>query len=442
MYRLITARTHYYAPAANIVMAVAITGEPSVDELTIAIQKAVSKHEIFSNKVILDNNGDCFYLAIKPRSITLNVKEMKEEADWKKLVNEQERIPFDFQNGELLRFFLLTKRGNRKLLLVANHLAGDGLAILFLIRDIMTFLDNPELQCDMLPVQLMDDFGYPKDSKLNPFYRLILKQINQSWIKNKKIFRYEEFTDMFRSYWKNRQLGIADETISDTDLQNLITKCRENRVTVNSAIAAAFLLAAPGENEIGMAVSVRPEGYEGMGNFASGISVQYEPDRKKSFWKNAKKIHKLIYKKLKKNEEKYFVLQFLKGLEPTLIDASYFSSFAGFYNKQAAKVREWFSYNEKQQLAFGVSNLAKPKLPCRYGKYGIEDIKFVPPLMPNNKVVIGIVTIGNKMTITMQYEKKQGYEKSIKAFKDAIRLLKLKTISSFDGKNKLLKFKY
>jgi hypothetical protein len=427
MYRLITGRTHYYAPAANIVMAVTISGSPSEEELKTAIQKAIDKHEIFSNKVILDDNGDSFYLAILPKQIELEIREMKEKDDWKQLIKEQERIPFDFPHGELIRFFLLKKETERKLIIVANHLAGDGLAILFFLRDIMTALGNPETEYDRIPVQLMDDFGFPKDSKLKRSMRLALKQINKSWNKHKKIFNYEEYLAMFRDYWQNRRLDVVEDEICGTNLQNLIAKCKENRLTMNSAIAAAFLFASKELKEIGMAVSVRPKGYEGMGNYASGISIQFVPNYKKTFWKNAQAIHRLIYKKLKNNGEKYFVLQFLKGMDPTLIDATYFASGKEFRNKSAVKAREWFGYNENQQIAIGISNLAKPKIAKNYGKYAMEQVEFVPPLLPNNKIVLGIVTVEDRMTITMQYEQSKDSEKTLKTFEDAMKLLKLES---------------
>lgn len=427
MYRLITARSQYYAPAANIVMAVTIKGSPTEEALRTAIQKAVGKHEIFSNKVILDKNGDSFYLAIPPRTIELEIREIKENEDWKQLIKEQERTPFDFQKGEMIRFFLLKTEEIMKLIIVANHLAGDGLAIIYLIRDIMTALEQPDIEYDMLPVQLADDFGFPRDSALKPMIRFALKQINKSWNRNKRIFQYDEYLTMFHSYWKDRNLEILDETISGSELQRLVTRCRENHITVNSAIAAAFLLASKSENEVGLAVSIRPKGYEGMGNYASGISIQYDPKYRKSFWKNARDVHKLIYQRLKKNKEKYFVLQFLKEMEPTLIDASYFSTFTGYKNKSAAKVREWFGYNDKQQITIGISNLAKPKIPSKYGKYAIDNIIFVPPLQPYNKSVIGVVTTGEKMAITMQYEKKKGFENRRRTFEDALKILKYET---------------
>jgi hypothetical protein len=114
-------------------------------------------------------------------------------------------------------------------------------------------------------------------------------------------------------------------------------------------------------------------------------------------------------------------------MEPTLIDATYFASGKEFRNKSAVKAREWFGYNENQQIAIGISNLANPRIPNDYGRYAIEKVEFVPPLLPNNKIVLGIVTAANRMTITMQYEQNKDCEKTLQTFENAMKLLKLES---------------
>lgn len=424
MYKLITGRTHYYAPAAHIAMVVTISGDPTEELIENATQKAIQKHEMFSKQIILDNNGDSYFSAIEPKNRKLEVRELQHEEYWKELVREQERIPFDFNHGEVIRFFLLKNATSNKLVIISNHLVGDGMSIIYLIRDIMTALADPNITYEEQPVILMDDFGYPENSRLNFMHRLAIKQVNKLWKKDKKVFEYQDYLTMFHSYWKDRSLGILDGSLDKEELKALVYKCREHHITVNSAIAAVFLTSSKVEKEVGMAVNVRPEGHEGMGNYASGISVEFEPRSEKSFWKNAVILHKLIHRRLSKDREKYFVLEFLRGLEPTLVDATYYHVFAGFHSRAAARVADWFGYINNQQIAIGISNLAKPKIPSQYGNYSIEKIDFVPPLLPNNKLVIGVVTIEDKMNITMQYERKKGSEKTEQVFKEAISMLK------------------
>jgi len=425
MNKLITGRNHYYAPAAQIAMAVDIMGFPSESDLYHAIQKAAYKHEIFSNKIIIDKNGDSFFVPIPQSNITLKKINSNGEDGLNQFIKEQQRIPFDFVNGELVRFFYLADKEKTKLLIVANHLAGDGMSIIFLIRDIMTALNNPNATEDIQSLQLMEDFGYPRDSNLKPILRFLLRQMNRQWNNDKKIFSYEEYLDMFHTYWKDTQIEIINATICGLDLKNLLSKCKKMEITINSAITAAFLFSLH-TDKIGMPVNVRPKSYEGMGNYASGISVKYRWDDKKPFWSNAGSVHKIIYKKLSNNRKKYHVLQSLREIEPTLIDAVYFCKYAGFHNKTALRTLKIFNYSEEKQLEMGITNLAKPGIPSTYGKYSINSIEFVPPLIPVNKTVLGVVTIDNTMTISMQYEheKETNSKDYRKAFEEAIHILK------------------
>ncbi len=421
-YKFIKERTHYYAPAINIVMSVTIGGAPSKVELQKAIHKAVKKHEIFNSKVYLDEKGDSFYSVIPEGMVKIETRDSDKEEDWKKIIHEQERIPFDFIHGELIRFFILKKVDAIGLVIVAHHLVGDGLAITYLIRDIMESLGNPFLSFQKMPIQLYNVESIPTGAILRPWILLLIKLSNKSWNKNKKVFQYAEYLDMFHSYWKNRKTAVESKVISGSDLTKLMEKCKANNVTMNSAIVTAFLLGVKVEKEVGMAASIRPEGYEGMGNYATGISINYSPDYNKSFWENTQIVQAYIYKKINDDKAKYFLLQFLRNIEPTLVDAAYFSAFAGFDNKMAGRYRDMFGYNNKKK-GFSVTNLTKLKIPSVYGNYSIDNLDFVAPIVPNAKQIIGVVTLEDKMSITMQYEVKEDAENKKKDFENSIHIL-------------------
>jgi NRPS condensation-like uncharacterized protein len=421
-FKFIVERTHYFAPVINVVMTVTIKGSPKQEDLQEAIAKATQRHEIFQSRVYIDENGDSFYALCPDAKYRIETIEATGDMDWKLLIHEQERLPFHIEKGDMIRFFIIKQVEQIRLVIIAHHLVGDGMAMIYLIRDIMAALDNPSIHYDKMPVRVFHEEDFPKDVKLNPIIQLLAKQINKNWSKRKKVFTYDEFLAMFHSYWKGRQNNILDATISGQELQKLLRKCKEQNVTVNSAIATAFLLAVKEEKEVGLAVNIRPEGYEGMGNFASGISIRYQEDNKKSFWDNAKKVHELIHHKLNRNSNRYFLLKFLSILKPTLVDATHFSACGGFEDKIAGRASDMFGYRGNPK-GISISNLAKPDIPSTYGPYAIDSIEFVPPLIENTKRVIGIVTIEDRMTVTMQYENKTGAEKMEESFREAIHIL-------------------
>jgi len=58
-----------------------------------------------------------------------------------------------------------------------------------------------------------------------------------------------------------------------------------------------------------------------------------------------------------------------------------------------------------------------------YDKYSIDNLDFIAPLVPYTKRIIGVVTVGDTMSVTMQYEVKAGSENIKKDFEDAMHIL-------------------
>ncbi len=421
MKRLVTGRLHYFDPANQIVLAAAITGRPSAADLTAAIQKAVRMHAISSSGIALDSEGNSFFTPVSQKDVPVSVR--REAYDLPGLIEEQRKIPFDVRNGDFFRFFLYDLPQTTYLVVVASHLAGDGLSILYLVRDVLSALAAPNAERPVQPLRLMEDFGYPADSEPAPLARFILRRINRAWNRQKRVFGFDEYLLLFDSYWQTHAVQLASSELSGPDLSALVAKCKSAGVTINSAIAAA-LLSALQTSDVGMAVSVRPDGYEGMGNYASGISTQYRWNDKESFWDNARSIHEIIHKKLGDNRKKYYVLQSLKRLEPTLIDSMYFSLYADFPNKTAQRMLDLSKYSERRRHTTSITNLARPDIPVVYGSYTLDSIEFVPPLIATSRSMLGVVTVGSRMTLTMQYEKSDRSRDYETALGQTVRILK------------------
>lgn len=422
-YKLITERTHYYSPAIHIVMVVEIGGSPTYEEVTSAVNKAVARHDILNSRVLQNEEGDAFFSLVESRKVPVEFRETSSDSAWRDIIREQERIPFDFEKGELIRLFLIKNCLKTSLILVAHHLAGDGKSMIYFIRDIMEALGNPSITFEELPVQPLYTEAFPNDVKLNPMISFMTKQLNRTWKKHKKVFSYQEYLAMFHSFWQDRQVELLKATISGVELTKLLNACKEREITVNSAIVTAFMLNMKEEDEVGLAVSVRPKEFEGMANYASGISIAYQTERKKTFWNNAEVVQNLIYQKLENNSKRYFVLKFLNLLEPTLVDAVYFSAYAGYENKTAGRVRDLCGYSGDYK-GISITNLTKVKIPEKYGAYHLKNIEFIPPMVPNAIRVIGVITVQDTMTITMQYVKKDSTIEWKNAFYDAIKMMK------------------
>lgn len=420
-YKISSERTNLFAPNVHVAMSVLIKGCRNLEDLTQAIQIACLQNEILSCKIVIDENGEAFYEPICTPNQSIICHESSSANQWVSIIKEQECIPFDIFHGELVRFFLLKEGDHIRLLLIAHHLAGDGISYTYLIEDIMRAL-HKEMESALKPLKLFDTKNLSKKYQLSLPLRIMIRYLNRSWKKHGKVFDQEDYDRIYHSYWSNRSTEIYTYRLNEEDYLKLKQKASECKVTLNTLIQTAMLRAYQEKANVGLAVSIRPEGFKGMANYASGIAFDYQYSPYKSLSENAKAVHQRIQKKLNDYKRKYFLLQFLDALEPTLIDSTYFAAFAGYEEKLAKKLCRMFGFSGKAK-DLSITNLTKLDIPTDYGEYSIEDFWFVPPLISNSKRLFGIATLGNSMNLTFHVENSKEKENLKKYFEEVIHEL-------------------
>jgi Uncharacterized protein containing a NRPS condensation (elongation) domain len=394
-----------------------INGLANAEELIPAIRIAVINNEILNCKIEMDDKGVALYSKIsKP------VYKIKMTTDkWTDIVLQQEKLRFEIEKGELIRFFIRYREDAAQLLILAHHLAGDGISMCYLVQDILCALSGKELNYKPIKLLVLDEL--PENSRLSIPMSLMLRVMNSKWRKSGKAFGFNDFDRVFNTYWNNRETIIDNYTITGDEYQSLVIESKKHNVTINSVITTALLRADAQRADVGLAVNIREHDYTGMGNYATGISLNYAYDENKDFWINAEAVHKLIYAKLMNNRKKYFLMQFMGGIEPTLIDAVYFSAYDNYENKTAKTFQKMFGYDGNPK-GISLTNLTRLPIPHIYGNYSINDITFVPPLVLNAKRILGISTLNNKMNISLHIEKNSDAAKNMEFFRQAMEYLK------------------
>lgn len=414
---LSTERTHLFTPNINIIMKVRIVGDVNTDNLIEAIKAAIKINESLNCRIILSEGGQAWYERCENAANLIKVS----HKDWRDIVKDEESIAFKLEDGELVRIFILTCGKDTELLIIAHHLAGDGLSIVYLIKDIMNAFSGKSLKFKPLNLASVDDF--PKNTRLSFLIKMYLRHINRSFIKDGRVFTYDDYNKMFNMYWYNRSTCILEDRLKKEELTAIYHMAKCGEVSVNSIISTAFIYAYGKKADTGFAISLRKDGNEAMANHTSGIDILYKYNENKSFMENAKEVHKLIYKKLNNDKIKYFVPHFLSSIYPCLIDSASMAVYGEYKNKTAKKLADLMQYNEKSK-DISITNLTKLKIPKVYGSFEIDDFMFVAPVIPYGKRIIGIATLGENMCITMHVmnDSHLGYEKMI--FEKAINILK------------------
>ncbi len=390
-------RIYLHAPNSCVATSVTIVGNVKTDKLTTAIKEAVTHNEILNTKIQIEANGTACYITDHTGHIPISIS----NHCWQEIVEEQMKVRFKIENGELIRFFITPTSDDIQLLIINHHLAGDGLSIAFLIEDIMNILCGKEIEYKA--IKLLEPEQSTDVSALSPFIRFLMKRLNKSWKKSGTTFQPDDHIRLFDKYWNGRNIKFFSQTVDTNTLQKLYELSKQNNITMNSIMLTAFYKAFGSKTDIGISINLRQEKNKGMGNYATGISIPYDYDESLTFSENAVKLHKVIYQKLGNNKNKFFLMQFMNGLPGTLIDAAYFSVFDGYKNKAAEMTANMFGYSNNPQ-GINITNLTKIPISTDYGPYHLTNYLCVSPLVPNLKMTVGISTFDNLMNITMCVE--------------------------------------
>lgn len=334
----------------------------------------------------------------------------------REILQEQEKKPFDIGEGELFRFFAIPSDDGYRLLVIAHHLAGDGLSFAWLFQDILFSLDDKKLSLKPFAPQ-----GTPL-VRLPLLTNVLRFLMARKWKKTGKVFTKLEFEMMFASYWKRHHSHYEKVVLEGKEYQQILDKAKEAGVTVNSLLSAAFLQAFDGKG-ISLAASYRNEGDRSMGNWTTGITVKM-PYRDKMGWKgNARKFAQLAQKKLNDPKRLYLFVSFLQALPPTLVDSVSYCSFLGYGEKTAVRLTKLLGYDKPDEGMVPLTNLGMLPIVTREGKYLMDDFVFIPPLLPNARRVIGVCSLEDRMSIVLHVDVDNA-AMDVQAFHKAIEMLR------------------
>ncbi len=386
MIEIITERPNLFEPNVYITMCVEIAGNICPHKLAAAIREAYKVNEAAMSKIVLEQ-GTAYYEKLPVSKCRVEIT----DKNWMELVRENERLPLAIDKGELIRSFVVPGKSDTRLVVMAHHLAGDGKAIIYFIKDIMRAL--AEMPLTYKPLEVLTGSSFSK-TKLSIPARFYACYCRYKW-KN-DVFTWQDYYDIHNKYWKNFYSNIQCKTLSASETEQIIEKAKQTGCSVNSYLITMFLQKYQKKCEIGIPVSIRKKTDETMSNLTSGIRIKHQFDTKKNFTENVVQVHRKIGQELQ--QRRVFILHFLTKLPPTLIDAVLLRTHDCHYDSLAARTAKIMGYMGEKNRDLGITNLTKLDIPILYGSYKIENIIFVPPAVSYSHNIIGILTVDGKMT--------------------------------------------
>lgn len=388
--QMILERTNLFEPNVYIGVYVELDGNPSTELMKGAIQKAFQKNELTMSKIVLDKTGQAYYQKLEQSGCKVIIT----ESDWKSIIAENEKQPFDIKCGELMRVFV---KENGKFFLMAHHLVGDGRSIITLLQDALTILEKNEILYK--PANILTKEFLQTKTKLSFFTRKYIGYLNKVWENEMHHYSWEDYDAIHKRYWDGHVSNILTHTFNQKETEHIKKMAKVFHVTVNSYLISMILCVRKDFNVVGIPVDIR-EDDNSMSNQVSGIAINTKHIKRKKIKENTKVIHAKTQKMLNSSIQKYYVLLFMSELYPTLIDAVLLAAHGQTSSKRAEKLAYTLGYKGVKKRDLGVSNLGVIEMQTEYGNYKVNNLIFIPPSISYTHNIIGVSTVNEKLTIT------------------------------------------
>lgn len=388
-FRLETERENLFDVNMVIAMRVRIEGEVPFEQLEKAFHKTVDAYEILNSRIVIEDNGDAFYVDCENPGSSFKESLL----GFEDLINANEKVRFRIEEGEYIRGFLSPDG----IFFLMHHLGGDGKSLLYFIETFMSILSGEEIE--KVPFANLPVSGLPADSGMPYLYKLFVKSWNKRWTKMKRVFNYEDMDEAYRKFWPTHKTKTVITEYGKDALNDLLAGLKEAGCSLTAYLVALWIREMPFMADVGFAVDGRLSDERTMGNFATGIHINYRYNDKISVGENASKINKLMKKKLTDPKVRYSVLQLIGNLDPTLIDTLSLEAIGAYHTRETARFADIMCYG-KNKRDLSITNLMKADIRTEYGNFRIKDIAFVPPVVSYGTNLIGIITVNDTLIVT------------------------------------------
>jgi len=421
-------RAFLWNPYSNAVIAARIKGNISEEKIKRSLMKVRQIHPFLGVKILFDKNHDAWFSTDNVPSPDIKIVSRLTDTQWFEEFQENIKIPFNLEKGPLIRFILLHSEEVSDLIIISSHSICDGMSLIYLIRDLLkNYKDTQQENKVTSPLDIMDYLPTGGFSLSSIMIRILVKYANWRWKRNPYYFTIEDYNALYNAYWEKNSFGTVLAEFEPQETESLSKLCKENGVSIGSAVAMAFIAAyedvigfVKKKKQISVPLDLRRHATAAIGDVfclcAGASQFPYDYDVKKSFWENASILHEEIHNRV--NNLDSFGMEVLDS-DPTLLDAlSCFAFFERFIPDAYYRTENLLRFSQdKKNIAFNIlkisermfpdidiANLGRLNIPDTYGDLRIDRIIPLPAAIRDNiPLTLGGVGIGGKMVFSLNY---------------------------------------
>jgi hypothetical protein len=274
----------------------------------------------------------------------------------------------------------------------------------------------------------------PDDVSLNGLAKFFVNRINKKWNADSVAFDQQDYLDLHDAYWQNFNHAMVTAALTEAQTTALVKRCKEEGVTVNSALSAAFagaqsLVVGPEKYHpsMGVAGNLRdrtkePVG-EQMGFYAGVVTLDFDYQEEVGVWENARQFHKKIVP-MYTNKKLFADFLAWSYLAPGILEAINFKKLGGLVSPEAARYQKISEFSEKNDVVLSilkreksdsldriimgasVTNLTRLDFARQFGDLELEALYFKAggafPLS-NINLLAGVATTVGKLTMVLEF---------------------------------------
>jgi NRPS condensation-like uncharacterized protein len=416
-------------------MVARIKGNVTEEMLTHAVSKVQQRHPNLRVRIEDDAEHRPWFTSEGVGEIPIEVVSRTSADQWIQVYHEACRVPFEFDVQPAIRFILVQSAAESELMIFCHHIICDGLSLAYLARDLMVHLGDPTREVEVLPDPVpigLDNM--PEAMSLSGIAKFFVNRINNKWEAERVFFTQEDYEDLNQAYWENYTHQMLPVELSEAQTRALVERCRAEKVTVNSALTAAFVAAqvmvqgdSPDRRSVFVGASFRdrlphPAG-ETMGFYAGAAQLKFKYDTRKGFWDNARTFHRKVQPRYA-NKLLFQDALAWGYLDPSILEAIHFKRLGGLvpaflssHNKLSAFAqrddvvlgvlkREKIDTLESKSMGTAITNLGRMDFAQQYGALELDRLIMNPggafPLVTVN-LVVGAVTGSKKLSLLLEY---------------------------------------
>lgn len=424
-------------PGYNIGLAARVKGSIDSGRFKHAVNRLSEKHPFLRARVELDDRGYGWFVFDRSKEVPVHIQTRTREKQWQDAIIAENTIPFDLENGPLVRFILLNSASEEDpvndIIIYAQHSISDGLSVCYLLRDLLILLADPDAPMPEYAVPPSYSFANIAGStwKKIPF-KMIAVPLNLIWAGKKKRFPLSAQKDLQQAFAR-QELAVHTWLVQGRDFLALTRSCKQRGVTVNSAVCAALLKArhavqgsdVPYPADYILPVNIRqrliPPVQEEMGFYTSSISGRVPGIEAMTHAQVAEYIDAQVKKNLQTNG--FISTPLLTNLHPTLLDTMIFARYGLCRDRFVHWVMKFLKW-DKRAADFEISNFGRLDfLPRSWKDVTISHLA-IAIHMPLIEKFICITTIDDVMTFTCTYNLQDVSSETIQHMgQETVRLL-------------------